>query len=128
MKTLILHHDNTEKPFKVFSRKTTEGVWLHFWGETSFHPWTASQRAFPENPERHKKSTASGEVRSFLPGKILHIKVQEGDTVKEGDVLLILEAMKMEYEVKAPKEGAIKTLLCEKNSQVSQNTLLLEIE
>ncbi len=49
-------------------------------------------------------------VKAPMPGKILSIKASEGQAVKKGDVILLLEAMKMENEVVAPQDGTIATI------------------
>ena len=49
-------------------------------------------------------------VASPMPGKILSVKVQAGKAVKRGDVLMILEAMKMENEIVAPEDGTVATV------------------
>ncbi len=61
----------------------------------------------------HKASSGSAEgeeVKAALPGNILRIEVGEGDEVAEGDVLLVVEAMKMETEIKAPKAGTVNAI------------------
>lgn len=49
-------------------------------------------------------------VSAPMPGKILAVKVKEGDSVKAGDVLLVLEAMKMENDIVAPQEGVVASI------------------
>jgi biotin carboxyl carrier protein len=60
-----------------------------------------------------------------VPGKIVDIKVKVGDTVKEGDLVLILEAMKMENELHAPKQATIAALLVSKGDQATKGQLLV---
>ena len=60
-----------------------------------------------------KTSSSSGdgeEVKAALPGNVLRVEVSEGDEVAEGDVLLVVEAMKMETEVKSPKSGTVQSI------------------
>jgi biotin carboxyl carrier protein len=63
-----------------------------------------------------------------MPGTILDIKVKPGDAVKAGDVLLILEAMKMENEIIAPSAGTIDTIQVSKGSSVNAGDVLLSIK
>jgi biotin carboxyl carrier protein len=70
----------------------------------------------------------SGAVTSNLPGQILRTLIKEGDTVKKGQPLLILESMKMENEILAPKNGRVVKLLIKPGQIVMKNHLLLEIE
>ena len=72
-------------------------------------------------------SGASVEVRSDLPGKILSIQVKQGDAVKTGDVLLMMEALKMEIEVKAPQDGVVKNIAVQPQQQVANGDLLVAL-
>ncbi len=60
-----------------------------------------------------------------VPGKIADIKVKVGDTVKEGDLVLILEAMKMENELHSPKQAVIAAVLVNKGDQATKGQLLV---
>ena len=71
---------------------------------------------------------AAGEVvKSPMPGNILKINVAQGQQVKEGDVLLILEAMKMENEVVSPKAGTVAQIAVSKGAVVETGTALVVI-
>lgn len=67
-------------------------------------------------------------ITSPMPGTILDIKVNVGDTVSSGQVLLILEAMKMENEIMAPAAGRIAAISTSKGSSVNSGELLVVIE
>jgi len=67
------------------------------------------------------------EVVAPMPGKVLQLKVKEGDSVKEGDTLLILEAMKMENEIVANASGNIKRVNVAANDMVDTGDVLLVI-
>ena len=68
------------------------------------------------------------EIQSYIPGTIIQISVKEGDVVKEGDPLLILEAMKMENSFLSPRDGIIKSIAVEKGNAVDKGQLLIEFE
>lgn len=69
-----------------------------------------------------------GLIKSPMPGKIIAIKKQIGDTVNAGDAVVILEAMKMENELKSPVAGTVSTIHVTEGSSVEKNTILLEIK
>lgn len=72
---------------------------------------------------------AAGKVNNIkapMPGLIIDLKVKEGDEVKQGDPLLILEAMKMENIIKSPGEGTVRTVKVKKGASVEKNQVLIE--
>ena len=72
--------------------------------------------------------TGSGEaVNAPMPGNILKVNVQNGQAVKEGQVLCVLEAMKMENEIMAPKAGTVTQVLVSKGSTVDTGAPLVVI-
>lgn len=66
-------------------------------------------------------------VNAPMPGTILNVKVNVGDQVKEGDVVIILEAMKMENEICAPKSGTVAQVLTSKGSTVNTGDAMISI-
>lgn len=72
---------------------------------------------------------AGGEqVTSPMPGTILDVKVSQGASVKKGDVLMILEAMKMENEIMCPCDGKVASINAAKGTAVESGTLLCVIQ
>ena len=67
-------------------------------------------------------------VLAAIPGTIVDIYIKEGQMVKEGDDLLILEAMKMRNKVKSPLDGEIKSIKIKTGELVRKNSLLIEIK
>ena len=72
--------------------------------------------------------TGGTQVTSPMPGTILDIRVKVGDTIQYGDVLLILEAMKMENEIMSPQTGTIVAVNTTKGASVNSGELLIVIE
>ena len=62
-----------------------------------------------------------------MPGSIVDISVKQGDLIKEGDVLLVLEAMKMENEITAPRSGTVRAVHVKVGDNVDSGDLLVEI-
>ncbi|MCF8296291.1 MAG: hypothetical protein K9J13_01995 [Saprospiraceae bacterium] len=82
----------------------------------------------PEGAERIQKALGSGfPVLSPLPGSIIKIFVSPGDAVKKGDNMMIMEAMKMENNVLAEKDGVINSVKVAVGQSVLQGDVLLEI-
>ncbi len=86
----------------------------------------ASKR--PSEPLKVNPSSNKTKVLSPLPGSIFSINIKVGDTLKEGDSMLILEAMKMENDITAEKAGVVTAIHVTVGQQVLQNDLLIELE
>ncbi|MDG6220062.1 MAG: biotin/lipoyl-binding protein [Candidatus Thermoplasmatota archaeon] len=69
-----------------------------------------------------------GDLNSPITGKVVAIKVKEGDKVSEKQTLMILEAMKMEYQIKAPYSGLVKKILFEEGKPVDIGALLIDLQ
>lgn len=74
------------------------------------------------------KPTAGTAVKSPLPGVILDIKIKEGQAVKVGQVLIVLEAMKMENNIESNQDGVVKAIQVGKGDSVLEGDILLTIE
>lgn len=93
---------------------------------------TAQSTSVPAPASELQKSQVQlgdGEaLKSPMPGVVLDIKVSTGTAVKRGDVLFILEAMKMENEITAPKDGVVAQILVVKGASVSTGDVLAVIQ
>lgn len=69
----------------------------------------------------------SGDVNSPMPGLIVEVTVNEGDTVTQGQTVVILESMKMQNELKAPRDGVVQSVSVSQGQSVEKNALLLSI-
>ncbi|MBQ8442117.1 MAG: biotin/lipoyl-binding protein [Bacteroides sp.] len=87
----------------------------------------AKPAASPAAPTAKPAAAKSG-VKSPLPGVILDIKVKEGDMVKKGQTIIILEAMKMENSINADKDGKVTAINVSKGESVLEGTDLVIIE
>ena len=87
-------------------------------------PVAAAAPAAPAAPA----ITGAGEaIKAPMPGTILKVNVQQGQAVKEGDVLCVLEAMKMENEILAPKNGTVTQVVAIKGAAVDTGAVLVVI-
>ena len=80
---------------------------------------------------KRKKSARgkkSGTISSTIPGKIVSISIKEGQIVSEGDVVMILEAMKMQNEIQAPLSGTVTVINCKPGDSVEANSPLIIIQ
>ena len=86
----------------------------------------------PEKTKTEVKSptsfSGSKVVSAPMPGTILDVRVKEGDRVKRGDVLVILEAMKMENEIMAPEDGIVASVNVSKGASVNTGDVLVTME
>ena len=67
-------------------------------------------------------------ILSFIPGTVLDIFIEKGQSVKKGEVLMILDAMKMQNKLKCIMDGKVKSIAVNKGDKVSKDTVLLELE
>tara|TARA_R110002111_G_scaffold96927_5_gene150154 strand:- start:273 stop:2069 length:1797 start_codon:yes stop_codon:yes gene_type:complete len=108
----------TERRFYMTVDGVPEEIQLESQGEAS------------ENTRKggRARATGEGQVTTTMPGNIVDVLVSEGDEVSAGDAVLIIEAMKMETEVKATKSGIVKAVNISKGDRVAPGESLIEIE
>ena len=83
--------------------------------------------AKPAAPAAPVAAGAGAKVNAPMPGTILDVRVQNGAKVKKGDVLVILEAMKMENEIQAPCDGTVTSVCVKKGDSVETQALICTI-
>ena len=87
----------------------------------------AAAPAAPAAPAAVAVTGAGEVVAAPMPGTILKVNVQNGQAVKAGDVLCVLEAMKMENDITAPKDGTVTQVVTSKGASVSTGDALVVI-
>lgn len=87
------------------------------------------------DPKRLRGKGAAGnetdgaaEIKTAMPGKLVRILVEQGDEVQKGDGILVVEAMKMQNEMKSPKDGVVKEIRFEEGATVNAGDVLAVIE
>lgn len=85
--------------------------------------------AAPKAAAPAAKSSGAGAVKvnAPMPGKIVKTNVSVGQAVKKGDVLVVLEAMKMENEIQAPQDGTVASVDCSAGSSVEAGDVLVSL-
>ena len=79
-------------------------------------------------PGAHEGPSRAAKIKPPMPGKIVNVAVKEGDAVKAGTLLLVLEAMKMQNEIVAPGPGHVKKISVKPGQTVEAKDVLIEIE
>ena len=111
------------KKYRVNVNGTSYEIEVELMGESE----TAAPAA-PVTPAKPASAPAGGtSITAPMPGTILSVNVKDGQTVKKGDVLMILEAMKMENEIMAPCDGTIKQVVTAKGASVNSGDPLIVI-
>ncbi len=88
-------------------------------------PAPAAAAPAPAPAPAAQGSAGAVQVAAPMPGNILDVKVKPGDSLKAGDVMMILEAMKMENEISAPQDGTIASVNVRKGDTVNSGDLLV---
>ena len=87
-------------------------------------------RVKPVELTRKKKvrKKEEGNLSSPISGKVVNVKVKNGNTVKKGEVLMVIEAMKMEYLIRAPYNGKVKRVNFKEKDQVEIGQITVEVD
>jgi biotin carboxyl carrier protein len=90
-------------------------------------------RSFYAELQEETRNSAShsgqdSDLSAQFPGKVRKILVKEGAQVEAGEILMLLEAMKMEFQIKAPSKGTVKKVLVKETQQLSPGDLLVDFE
>ena len=110
---------------KVIAEKVEDKIWIHMNGETISIDSESTGRRKGKSSSKDAKSNL---ILAPMPGKITKLFKKAGDAVHVGDSVLVMEAMKMEYTLKANMAGSIKKVSFKELDQVVLGALLVEIE
>lgn len=106
------------RSYRLAVARDARGVWVGWQGASAFF-----EKEHRVASGRHQHE----DVRAPMTGKVVKILVKPGDAVTEGDVLLILEAMKMEYRLTAPHTGAVEDVHCHEGDLVDMGKILIKL-
>ncbi len=87
-----------------------------------------AEARYLKNRNANSGASAENKITSPMPGKVVKVLVNEGDEVKEGDTLVIVSAMKMESEYKAPKDGVVSKIYVNAEDTIDSNEILIELD
>lgn len=99
-------------------------LWFHLEGETHFIEMESTIARAASGGKSH----ADGEYVAPMPGKIMKVLVSQGEKVEQGQSLLVMEAMKMEYSIEADFNGVVTELSVKVDQQVALGDLLVKVE
>ena len=116
------------KKYKVNVNGTSYEIEIELMSETEASTAKAQAPAAAPAPAAPVQAGEGEKVSSPMPGTILDVKVNVGDTVKKGQVLMILEAMKMENEIMASADGQITSVGVTKGASVQTGDMLCTIK
>ncbi|MFN8791645.1 MAG: biotin/lipoyl-containing protein [Bdellovibrionales bacterium] len=99
-------------------------LWVHVNGKTfKVEPDSGLKKG-----RKRQESSGQNQVAAPMPGKVTKVLVTNSQSVKKGQAVLVMEAMKMEYTLKADQEGQIKAVKTQAGDQVALGQVLVEIE
>jgi biotin carboxyl carrier protein len=112
-----------ERSRVAYAAATAGGRWVFLDGRV-YVIETASQ----SSGRRRTRGHDEGALAAPMPATVVKINVEPGQGVAKGDVLIMLEAMKMELPIKAPRDGSVKAIACRPGELVQPGIPLLELE
>lgn len=114
----------TDTGWEQISSEWVSGVlWVHYRGETRVYDPEAQRKNFSAHTRE-----GGGQVAAPMPGKVTKVFVSEGQQVEDGQALVVMEAMKMEYTLKAEISGTVTEVKVKEGQQVGLSQVLVKLE
>lgn len=113
------------------SGRTHPFAWA--WVGNELHLWLDGQLFVFERAETRRRggaenNEASGDIVAAMPGAVLEVVVSEGERAETGQIILLLESMKMELAITAPRSGVVRRVAVQPGQQVERGMRLVELE
>jgi biotin carboxyl carrier protein len=114
--------------FRAYTATDSTQRWVFLNGQTFVLTQPATNRRQIGLPRESSRSTGEREIIAPMPGQIRAVNAIQGEEVEKGQTLLLLEAMKMEIRIQAPRSGTLVKLAVETGQTVEREQLLAEID
>lgn len=108
----------------IHAQQLGDSIWIHHSGTT----WQLPLKTTSSKKRSAGHSDIEEGIAAPMPGKITKIPVQPGSRVKKGEVVAVMEAMKMEYSLKASGDALVSAVKCTVGDQVTLGQILVEFE
>jgi biotin carboxyl carrier protein len=107
------------RKLRVAVAKTAKGAWAAWNGQTRF--------VGPEIGVASNSTAVEREIRAPMTGRVVKVAAAPGQAVRASDVLVVLEAMKMEYRLVAPRDGTVESVGCSEGERVDLGRVLVTL-
>ena len=122
MKRILIEDEGHSRP--AFVDRLADVLWIHYKGQTY-----SIQLNESKSRRAHKsESTDTSDIFAPMPGKITQVLCKAGDKILKGKILIVMEAMKMEYNLKSSKDGQVESVEIKSSDQVQLGQLLVKIK
>jgi biotin carboxyl carrier protein len=116
--------DDGQRRWTVAVADAADGCWIAVGGQVGFIERASADAA----PNRGRRRGTAASMAAAMPATVLRILVETGQTVSAGDLVLVLEAMKMEMPIRASRDGRVTAIRCAAGDLVQPGVDLVEIE
>ncbi|HXE80069.1 MAG TPA: biotin/lipoyl-containing protein [Vicinamibacterales bacterium] len=106
----------------AYAARSSEGVWVHLDGRVFLLEIGNAARA-----DARKPPETDGNLTAPMPATVLSVRVQPGAKISAGETLLVLEAMKMELPIRAPRDGVVRAVHCREGELVQPGVVLVDL-
>ena len=113
-----------DKGFRFFVQKDKDSLWLNYKGRT----WLWKEEKTKAQKTKKEETQKQGLIKANLPGRIQKLFVKKSETVKKGQNLLTLSAMKIEYSFKAEGEAKVEDIFCREGDTVNRDQNLIKLK